>query len=456
VTPLDLAEALTKGKFSRPAHLRQVNLALFQVAQGNLKRLAIFMPPRHGKSETASHYGPTWFLGALPHWRVILSSYEASFAASWGRKVRDSLHEAHELGLFSTDVRGNVSSVSEWETTDGGGMITAGVGGAITGRGANLLIIDDPVKNAEEAASPTYREKAWEWYTSTAYTRLEPGGAVVLMMTRWHQDDLGGRILARAEAGELEGDTEPWHVIQFPALAEENDALGRQVGEALWPERYPVPVLEDRRRTLGSYQFGALFQQRPMAREGGLFRREWFLDKVVDAPPAGADVHRVRRWDAAATEAGGDYTAGVRMSLTPNGLYCVENVQRGQFSPGAVDSLIAATAEGDGREVHIREEQEPGSAGKTVVTNRASRLRGYDYRGRRSTGSKEIRASAFAAQAEAGNVRLVRGPWNAEYLEELCAFPTGAHDDQVDASSGAFDDLNQLARRARPARSYQG
>jgi predicted phage terminase large subunit-like protein len=403
-----------------------------QVAAGNWKRVAIFIPPRHGKSETASHYGPTWFLGRLPFWRVILASYEASFAASWGRKVRDSLHEAHERGIFTADVRGDVSSVSEWETTAGGGMITAGVGGAITGRGGNLLILDDPIKNAEEAASATYRDKVWEWYTSTFYTRQEPGAAVVLMMTRWHQDDLGGRILALAETT---GQGPPWHIINFPGIAEEQDLLGRQPGEALWPERYPVDTLEDRRRTLGSYQFNALYQQRPTAREGGFFKRHWF--EIVEAAPAQVS-GRVRFWDLAATEGGGDWTRGPRLSLSPEGVIYVEDLQSLQGSPHQVEQLVKLTAAVDGYSVKIRGEQEPGSSGKALAEHYIRLLRGYDVRFAPSSGDKEVRAAPFAAYAEAGNVKLVNGPWIGAFLDELCEFPRGAHDDIVDAASAAF------------------
>jgi predicted phage terminase large subunit-like protein len=430
-TPLTLAYTLTKGKWKRPPHLAHLEDVLMTMVAGKHRRVLVTMPPRHGKSETCSHWFLTWFLGHFPDQRVILASYEARFAESWGRKVRDSLNECKTQGLFPHGVNDRVSSVSEWQVEGhGGGMITAGVGGAITGRGGNLLI-DDPVKNAEEANSPVYREKAWDWYLSTASTRLEPNCWQLLILTRWHEDDMAGRNLAQFP--------EDWLVVNFPALAEEADVLGRQPGEALWPARFTTADLEGQKAKLGSYWFNALYQQRPTAREGGFFRREWL--PIIPAPPAGVGVERVRWWDAAATEDGGDYTVGVKMARTPDGLFVVEDVKHGQWSPATVDKIILQTAQTDGRGVKVREEQEPGSSGKAVVASRARLLTGFDYRGIPSTGDKQVRAAPFAAQCEAGNVRLVAGDWNAAYIDELCAFPRGANDDQVDGSSGAFGRL---------------
>lgn len=406
------------------------------VAAGAIKRLMIFMPPRHGKSFFTSQYFPAWYLGNFPEQRVILASYEATFAASWGRKTREALTEARELGLFGVRVAQGNSSVSDWglEKHDGrrwrptaGGMITAGVGGAITGRGFNLGIIDDPVKNAEEAQSATYRERSWDWYNSTFATRAEPDAAQIIIETRWHEDDLAGRILATAQ--------DPWEVIRFPAIAEEEDVLGRKPGEALWPERYDVDALDLIRQERGSHWWAAMYQQRPTAREGGYFKRHWF--EIVDAAPA-QTVAKCRYWDKAATDQGGDYTAGVRVSRTAEGVFVVEDVIRDQLSSGAVKQTVLQAAQVDGDACEIAMEQEPGSSGKDVIADYAKLLRGYRFRGDKVTGSKEVRADGLAAQAEAGNVKLVRGPWNEAFLTELAAFPNGANDDQVDAASGAF------------------
>jgi len=431
LTPLTMGVTLTDGRYERPLHLRHLDRLLMEVAAGRVKRLLVTMPPRQGKSEACSHWFPTWLLAVRPDTQVILASYEATFAASWGRRVRDGLIAAHQAGLCPARVRSDVSAAAEWRISGHeGGMRTAGVGGGITGYGANLLIIDDPVKNAEEANSATYREKAWEWYQSTAYTRLEPDGAVVLIMTRWHQDDLAGRLLEREPGA--------WEVLNLPALAEENDPIGREVGEALWPERYPVSELEAIRESLGSYWWQALYQQRPTPRGGGMIPAERIT--VVDRLPQ--TIRSVRFWDLAGTEGGGDWTAGVRMGLLPNGAVVVEDVCHVQKGPNDTRELVRQTAQLDGHEVAVYMEQEPGQSGKDQIASyRRDVLAGYSLRGIRATGDKVLRADPFAAAVEAGNVYAVRGAWNSEYLSELEEFPHGAHDDQVDASSGAYGQL---------------
>jgi predicted phage terminase large subunit-like protein len=402
------------------------------VAAGQCRRLLLTMPPRHGKSEFASKYFPAWFLGTQAHKRVILASYEADFASSWGRKVRDLLSE-HGPECFGISIRSDSSAADRWEIDKhGGGMQTAGVGGPITGKGADLLVIDDPVKNAEEAQSPTYREKQWDWFTSTAYTRLEPGAAVVLIQTRWHADDLAGRILANP--------AEPWEVINLPALAEDDDPLGRQPGEALWPNRYDADALGKIKATIGTFWFSALYQQRPTPREGSFFKRHWF--GIVEASPA--EARRCRYWDKAATDGGGDWTAGCRVSKAPSGVYYIEDMKRARLNPGDRDRLIRQTAETDGRECHVVGEQEPGSAGKDAALAFVRMLDGFRTRCEPASGSKEVRADAMASQAEAGNVKLVRGPWVNDFLDELTSFPKGEHDDQVDAASGAFNFLSRV------------
>lgn len=403
--------------------------------------LIVEMPPRHGKSELCSHYFPVWFLDLWPNKRVMFASYEADFAASWGRKVRNTIQEHQDK--LRVRLADDSTKAARWDTTQGGGMVTAGVGGPITGRGADLLIIDDPVKNAEEANSPTYRQKVWEWWTSTARTRLEPGGVVVLVMTRWHVDDLAGRIIQNMEA---EG--EKWKVIRFPAIAEEEDELGRKPGEALWPERYDEQALDRIRRSVGSYVWSALYQQDPKNREGGMFRREWF--KIVDDYPA--DCRKVRYWDLAATKpkqsSDPDYTAGALVG-EKNGIYYIIDIRRARETPANVERLIRLTAELDGPTVDIYMEQEPGSSGVSTIDHYAREvLKGFAFRGHRVTGPKELRANPLSAAAEAGNVMLVRGPWIQDFLDEAEAFPHGAHDDQVDAVSGAFEMLTK--RKPKP------
>lgn len=232
--------------------------------------LVIEAPPRHGKSEFISRYLPAWFLCRYPDKRVILTSYEANFARSWGRKARE-LVEEHGPEWFGVTVSGEQHAAVDWEIAHhDGGMVTAGVGGPLTGRGAHLLIVDDPIKNAEQAISETVRENQWDWWQSTASTRLEPGGVAVVMATRWHRDDLTGRLLQAEQSGE----GEPVRRIRLPAIAEEADDLGRAPGMPLWPERWPIEAIQKRKDSMDVYWWHALYQQRP-SKHG---RTEWPAD----------------------------------------------------------------------------------------------------------------------------------------------------------------------------------
>jgi len=416
-------------------HLRLVQEHLAAVADGRCRRLMVFMPPRHGKTELVTIRYPVWRLKQNPGCRVILGAYNQTLANKFSRKAR-------RLAVTEVGLSKERAAVEDWETAPGGGMRAVGVGAGITGSGGDLILIDDPVKSREEANSPAYRERVWDWYTDDLYTRLEPGGAIVLIMTRWHTDDLAGRILASEDAGN-------WTVVNLPAEAEAGDALGRAPGAALCPERFDLARLAEIKTVLGSWAYAALYQQRPAPAEGGMFKREWFA--IVDALPAGCTF--VRWWDKAATAKGGDYSAGVLLARAADGRFYVADVQRGQWSSDERNRVMAQTAALDamrrqGSSLEIWMEQEPGSSGKESADLSISQLAGHAVWAETSSGSKEVRAQPLAAQCEAGNVRLLRGAWNAAYIDELTSFPFGANDDQVDASSGAF---NKLAQRLWPA-----
>lgn len=405
-------------------HIEYVREHLDRITAGTLKKLIIELPPRHGKSELVTVRYPAYRLERTPSLRVIIGAYNDTLARKFSRRAR----RITGLRIALSDDR---TAAEEWETSEGGGVRAVGVGGGITGQGGDVIIIDDPVKSREEAESLTFRDRVWEWYTDDIYTRREPGAAIIVMMTRWHEDDLAGRILAS-------DDGPNWTVIRLPALAEPNDPLGREEGEALCPDRYDEDALAEIRVVLGAYSFDALYQQNPTARKGQLFDPAWF--GFVDAAPAEAT--RARAWDFGATDGDGDPTAGVRMSRS-GGIYYVEHVERGQWAPGARDQHIRSTAETDGKAVMQIGEQEPGSAGKTAALAFIQNLAGFRVHTFRPTGNKAVRADPFASQAQAGNVKIVRGPWNTAYLEELRQFPRGPHDDQVDGSSAAFAFLSR-------------
>jgi hypothetical protein len=285
------------------------------------------------------------------------ASYEADFAATWGWKARNAFEE-YAPGIFGLSVRSDSSARNRWDIVDHpGGMNTAGVGGAITGKGANCFIIDDPVKNAEDANSQLKRDKAWDWYQSTAYTRLEPNGAIILIMTRWHQEDLGGLLLKEMEAG-----GEQWEVLKFPAIAEENDILGRKIGEPLWKERYPIESLKRIESTVSAYWWAAMYQQSPYSRTGGTFRRQDFI--ITEGNAKGDKVNakgdKVRFWDLAATKAeqgkDPDWTVGCLMSEL-HGQYWIQDIIRVREEAAEVERIIQQAAQLDetySKDTHLR------------------------------------------------------------------------------------------------------
>lgn len=223
----------------------------------------VFMPPRHGKSELASRRFPAWYLGANPTKQIIASSYNSELAGDFGRDVRNIVGSKEYQALFGVRLAEDSQAANRWHTDKGGSYVAAGVGTAITGRGAHILLIDDPIKDREEADSSHTRNRVWDWYTSTAYTRLMPGGAVVLIQTRWHEDDLAGRLLtAQNRTG---GDK--WDVLELKAINDE--------GEALWPEWYPVEELDRIRHVVGPRDWSALYQQSPVPDGRSEFRRDW-------------------------------------------------------------------------------------------------------------------------------------------------------------------------------------
>lgn len=439
LSPASLALRMGRGQWQMAPHLKLLNDALLDVAAGACDRLAVFMPPRHGKSEFLSRWAPAWYLGTYPERRVIQCGYGDEFATSWGRKIRDAIDAAHAEGVFPHRVRRDLRAADNWEIEGhSGGLIAAGIGGAITGRGANLLIVDDPIKSRAEADSPTFRKRLWDWYTNDAYTRLEPGGAVILIQTRWHHDDLAGRLLEQMERG----DGDRWRVINLPAIAEDGDLLGRKPGEALWPERYSVERLERVKRVIGAWSFAALFQQGPVPREGGFFKADWFR-YVEEAPPRSQWLRFVRYWDLAGTEGGGDWTAGCLMALAADGYLYVVDMRHKQLSPHGVERLVVATAQQDGPGVPIVIEQDPGQAGAMQVDHyrRLRELQGYAVWGNPASGPKQVRAVPVASRLEGGIVRLVRASWNAELVDELCGYDPddrNPQDDQMDTLSGAY------------------
>lgn len=444
-TATDYAVALSGGRYARGVrHLELLMNALDDAAMHGGRRIIVEMPVRHGKSWSVSHYFPVSFLDRWPGRNIILTGYEASFARSWGRKVRNTI--AEQRASLRVRLAADSTAADVFATTAGGGMVTAGTGGPITGRPADLLIVDDPIKNWQAAQSVAEREKVWEWWTGTAYPRLEPHASVVIVMARWHQDDLTGRLLEHAANG---GDQ--WTRLRIPAIAEADDLLGREPGEALWPERYDVEALAKIRATVTPQVWSALYQQAPLPDGGATFKREW-LGSIMAAPLPGDIVRAVRSWDCAASVGSGDWTVGALIAELRDGRYVVLDVVRVQAAPGDVDALIKATARADGATVEIVEEMEGGSSGKAVTDRRQRELVGYSYKAERPSGPKQVRWMGVAAAANAGRLWFVNAPWYRALVAELVAVPSAANDDQADALANGYNALTAppaLAPRVR-------
>ena len=414
---------------------------LTSVCRGEIDRLMVLMPPGSAKSTYASLLFPAWWFTQHPDSSVIATSHTTSLAEQFGRQVRELVREyGDQLGYGLHPSR---KAAGHWQTTAKGEYFATGIRGPLTGRRADLVIIDDPVKSHAEADSPVLRDRLWNWYRFDLTTRLKPRGRIVLVMTRWHEDDLAGRLLAQNPAD--------WHLIRLPALAEENDPLQRQEGAALWPDWEGEHALLRRRDTIGERAWSTLYQQSPRPIVGSLFKTDCI--DVIDGSPTRTDGMVVRAWDLAATAATGgndpDWTTGVKMTRDQPGRFIVLDVVHMRGTPHEVETAIAEAARIDGTSVSIGLPQDPGQAGKHQAKYLASRLAGYRIATSPETGAKTTRAAPVASQVEARNFAIVRAGWNHAFLEELRDFPFGRKDDQVDALSRAFTMLTEAGAPAR-------
>ena len=387
------------------------------------------MPPRHGKTETATIRGAAWSFERHPDQNVLITAATQNLARRFSRKTRNIVAARHPLA--------DSKSADEWALPEGGSFVARGVGSPPVGIGFRRIFIDDPIRKREDAESEVYREKAWDWYTDDLYNRLEPGGAIVMTLTRWHEDDVAGRAIA-SEPGR-------WTVLNLAAIAEEPLPSWdwRQPGETLWPERYGAEALERIRSVMvaneGEYSWRALYQQQPTAREGSFFEQTRIT--VGDPPPI---LRAARGWDLAATKDGGDWTAGVKVGQDADGRFWVLDIKRERFDVDQRDRLILQTAAVDGPTVRVRLPQDPGQAGKGESVRMLRMLAGYPVRVLPVTGAKETRAAGVSAQVNGGNVSIARDcAHTAAFLEELRTFPNGRTDDMVDALSDAFTEVTQ-------------
>lgn len=409
-------------------HLAYIQQHLDKVTRGECKRLMLFLPPRSGKSEMTTIRYPIWRLQRDPSLRIIVGAYNQLLANKFSRKARRIAEGRLALAPDRT-------AVEDWETADGGGFRAVGVGAGITGQGGQLIIIDDPVKSREEAQSDAYRERVWDWYTDDLYTRLEPGGAIIVIMTRWHEDDLAGRILASEDGPN-------WTVVSLPAEAEENDPLGREIGAALCPERYDLDALAEIRRVLGREAYTALYQQRPQPETGTIFQRDWFpRANAIDRSTA---TYVIQAWDTAYTEDdSADYSACVTLAIHKNGVFLL-NAWRGRVDfPGLLRAMKTQYIEWRPEVVLV---EDKGSGISAVQSLRMQTL--LPIIGVQATTSKTARAQQVTGLCEAKRIIMPETEWAEELLDELVRFPTGKHDDLVDAFVYALQRVIMLSADA--------
>ncbi len=417
----------------RPAtHLRYIAKICEKIESGELKRVMFFLPPRHGKSMTVTESFPSWFIGKNPDRRVIEVSYGESLARRFGRANRRKIEEFGST-LFDICVAGDNASVSNWSIEGhDGGMISTGIGGPLSGEGADCLIIDDPVKNRQEADSLTYRDMLWDEYRNTLLTRLQPNASIVLILTRWHEDDLAGRVL------ENEGDQ--WTVVKLPAEAEEDDPLGRAPGEMLWPEfGFGHQWAEKKKITVGSQVWNALYQQRPAPQEGALVKRSWWKYYIV-VPAHFDDI--ILSWDMtfkdekAAASGNPDYVVGQAWGRVGADKYLLDQIRAQMDFPTTLKAVRSFKAKWRQASTILIEDTANGPA---IVSSLKHEIPGIIPWP--AQGSKTERLSAVSPQIEAGNIYIpdpVVAGWISDYVEEFAVFPNGNHDDQVDATTQAL------------------
>ena len=405
------------------AHHDLVIQSLQEVERGEVDRLALFLPPGSAKSTWASVLFPAWFLGRQPDKSAMAVSHTAELAERFGRRVRNLVASREHGAIFGSGIAADSAAAGRWETERGGEYFAAGVGGSVTGRRADLVIIDDPVRSREDADSERMREAAWQWYLSDLLTRMKPGARQILVMTRWHEDDLGGRIMER------EGHR--WKVIKLPMIAGDADPLGRQPGERLWPEWFTDDMVETARQDVRSWN--ALYQQEPVPDDGAYFKAEWLGE--YDSRPQNLRIYGAS--DYAVTDGGGDYTEHGVFGVDANSNIYVLDWWRGQTGPDVwIESLTDLILKWKpdcwfGEAGPIRRSVEP------FLMRRLEERRAWcRIEWMASIADKTARARSIQARASMGKLWLPKhATWKGDVVGQMLKFPAGKHDDAVDVFS---------------------
>ena len=465
------AQELDPGYIVRP-HLQllsdRLDDAIARVEAGESVKLLVSMPPRHGKTELGSVYLPIYLLRRNHKTKIGIISHSPNLAATWGRRVRRVV-ERHG-SVLGLSIAPDAGAVSEWETAEGGGVTSRSIGQALAGVGFNVLIVDDPTRDFAAAHSESARQAVWDWWTVNAITRLEPPSLVIVIQTRWHEDDLTGRLLS----DEYDGDPSEWEQIIIPAIADhdpakgESDPLGRAPGEPLLspliPDETPAQAferLEGLRRSVGSYAWAALFQQSPAPAQGAIFNVGWWRywtsnpALVTDdgrvryfAPDALRSARVVDSWDATFKDTkDSDFVVGQRWAVVgANRILLAQKRGRWSFTK-TIEEMTDWLEHGPlASQVHERFVEDKAN-GPAIISTLQDKIAGLIPVN--PQGSKEARARAVTPEIESGNVYLPlesEAPWVRDLIAEARAFPSGKHDDQVDSLSQALSKLRSGGR----------
>ena len=417
---------------------------LEDIAAGRNRRLMVFMPPGSAKSTYTSQLFVPWYMGQLPANMVVAASHTQELADRWGRKCRNLVAEdGRILGISLSD---DSQAAGRWGLDQGGEYFAVGVGGSVTGRRADLAVIDDPIRGREDADSPVVREKTIDWYRSDLYTRLKPGAAVIIIQTRWHEADLSGQLLDAMKAG---GDQ--WRVINLPALAGENDPLGRSPGDALWPEWESAEALHERRANMLPREWAALYQQNPVPEDGDYFKAPWI--RTTATMPATDTLKVFGASDYAVTADGGDWTTHIVVGIDPEQRLYVLDLYRAQASS---DAWIEAWCDLVKKWKPLEWAEEKGQIASGVgpfLQRRAIERQAWTHRRQfASKADKAVRAQSIRGRmAMQGLYIPATAPWKADLVSELLQFPAGKHDDQVDALGLVGQLLDHAKGYAPPA-----
>ncbi len=419
---------LTGKKYKPNWHHEIIADELEKAERGDIdwKILLLQLPPRSGKSLLTTINFPAWYLGKNPDKEIITSSYSGELAVDFGSKTRDLISLQTYQSMFGVKLKEDDKSKGRWKTNEGGGYVSVGIGGALTGRGADYLIIDDPIKNREEADSEVYRNKVWSWFTSTAYTRLQPNGKVIVILTRWHLDDLAGRLMKNKEFNSR------MKIISFPAIAEEDEQY-RKKGEALWPSRYSLEELESIKKGIGTYDFSSLYQQKPILSENQEFKSGWFQYRDWEEVMKLETRNFLTIDTAVSKKSSADYTGIVKNYVDRENKWNIKT-RRMRLNPKELIDFIFAVNEQDRYEKIGIE--------KTIYFDAIKPFIDDEMRKRdkflnivpleHNQISKEIRIRGLVPRYESRSIIHVTGEC-ADLEEEVLTFPVGMRDDVLDA-----------------------